>query len=359
MDSKTTPLPPSAGDTIASEAASWIAQLDSGKMTDADRMALREWAARSPRARAELKALGDMWHDIDRLLGDALPSDRTVQLGSVVAAGLRTRPAPFYAALAACVAVSLAVLFGLNTLPETAMPQSVAFEATYTVDAGDSDIIDLPDGSVVHMNTDTLLEVAIDSQSRSLRLLRGEAHFDVASDASRPFVVRAGGSTVRALGTSFTVRLNAKDTSVFVVEGVVELSGAPTLSGDAPATSPVPAGQAVLRAGQCGMYRHDQDTPELIVQKLSAEQLRSRLAWRDGLLVFEGEPLQRVADEISRYTSAKVIIADPQLRDVVVGGVFPSDQPEALLRALDTTFDIRVERVDDGTIYLHSKSPSR
>ena len=354
MDKKTSSLPASAGDNIAAEAASWIAQLDSGKMTDADRMALREWAARSPRARAELKALGDMWHDIDEVLENALPLHHKPRLSGVFVAGLRTRPAPFYAAIAMC-AIGVLALFSRVDVLQRPAPPSVAFEATYTVEAGKSDIVDLPDGTVVHLNTDTLLEVAMDAERRSLRLLKGEAHFDVATDVKRPFVVRAGGSSVRALGTSFTVRLTPKDTTVFVVEGVVELSAVPTTSAGAVTDVAIPASQSVLRAGQFGLHRRDHKSSELIVQKLSEEDMSTRLAWRDGLLVFKGEPLEWVVEEITRYTGAKVVISDPELRDVRVGGVFPADQPGALLRALDTTFNIRVEHVDEHTIYLHSK----
>ncbi len=356
MTDRSTIIPGPDNDTITAEAASWIAQIDSETMTDADRLVLREWAARSPRHLSELRRLGDMWCDIDAVLEGALPdAGRDGSVLGVLAAGARVRPVPVYGALAAGIALIIATVAAVPmlNLPEVNEPYIVAFQ----VDEGQNDAFDLRDGSSVHLNTDSLIEVEFDEQARKVRLIRGEVHFDIARDADRPFLVYAGGSVVRAVGTAFSVRVGEKDTSVIVTEGVVAFSALTDLvEASAVETNAVlDANDTVLRAGQSAQLRQEAGAPELTVKSISADVISNRLAWREGLLVFDGEPLTYVIDEISRYTPMRVVISDPEIRDLPIGGVFNAGEVTALLGALEASFGIEVDRVDENLIYLSRK----
>jgi transmembrane sensor len=197
-------------------------------------------------------------------------------------------------------------------------------------------VIALPDGSTLALNTDSVVEVSLQAGSRDLRLLRGEAHFTVAHDPSRPFMVTVGNHTVRAVGTAFDVRLrDANALDVLVTEGVVRLG---QTEGGQPAATELAAGQ-LLQIDTQGRTH---------VQKLDSSGQSAWLAWRDGMLLFEGETLQAALDEFSRYTSDRFSIADPQLRGMRIGGYFPAGNTNALLTVLNKNFGLAAHRGADG-----------
>ena len=343
----------SASDTIIAEAASWIAQLDSDNMTNADRLALREWAARSPRHLEELKRLGGMWSDIDAVLQAELPENDVGSLFRIISAAARINPRPLFGAVVASISVMIVVFTMTSFFVRPAPP----YEAVYHVHEGENKQFSLPDGSLVHLNTDSLVGVGFTTTARDIRLIRGEAHFEVVKDSSRPFRVYAGTSVVQALGTSFSVRFDAHDTSVLVTEGVVEFTSIPELfsSNDAQPAPIIDPNNTVLSAGQVAQLRRNTNQPELTVSQISEKKIDAKLAWRKGLIIFDGEPLTYVVSEISRYTPSNVIISDPEIRNMPIGGVFPAGEVDSLLGALETSFGVDITRVDQNTIYLSKR----
>lgn len=342
---------------VEAETASWIAQLDSDSMTDADRLALREWASRSPRHTSELRKLGEMWFDIDALLTKDLEKfDAPVSASRVAISALRVRPQIAYAAVAALLLCVFTLTFALQ--PFSAQQQSL-IQIAYSVPEGQNEKFDLEDGSTVHLNTDSLIEVEYGKTERIVRLIRGEAHFDVVHDVRWPFFVHAGGNVVEAVGTAFVVRFEDAHTSVIVTEGKVEFTPLKRLLG--PDSSPTPETvielkPAILEAGQSLNVGHLEANYVPKVEAISADELSSKLAWRDGIVVFNGESLEHVIHEISRYTPSNIVISDPAVRDLPIGGSFPVGEVDLLLSALEGSFGVSVNRVDDNLIYLTKAS---
>lgn len=359
-------------DTILSEAASWIAQLDGDNMSDADRLALREWAARSPRHTEELKRLGGMWSGLDDTIeqylgtltsnifngaradeGKPIPSFRP-SFRRFFTSAFKIRPMQTYGALALVATLMLSVFIYPSSRFDTGNVEPTL--VAYSVPKGEHKVVELEDGSSVHLNTDSLIEVDYTKNTRTVRLVRGEALFEVAHDEARPFLVYAGENIVRAVGTAFVVRLDDSTTSVIVTEGIVALSsleqgGAIT---SAPKTIKTPlknlaAGQSVILTAS---LKHSE--PEVVM--LSAKTMDRKLAWRGGLLLFNGEPLGEVVAEVSRYTTTTIVISDPTLRDLPIGGVFKTGEVDGLLSALKTSFNIEVEKLDGDLVYLTQAS---
>ena len=153
----------------------------------------------------------------------------------------------------------------------------------------------LADGSRLTLNTNTLLAVRLGARRRDVYLQRGEAHFEVVHDAARPFFVHAGDTVIRDVGTQFEVRLHAdRDVDVLVNEGRVEVQGPPAAA-PAGGNSTAPASDGgwvrALSAGEQLVI----DGPRLSVLAMSPRQIADELAWRDGALVFSGEPLSRAS----------------------------------------------------------------
>src|SRR5690606_10338466 len=220
--------------------------------------------------------------------------------------------------------------FGSRPVPEAAAPAIAAsVGGTYRTDVGQRTTAVLADGSKVELNTDTELRVEFERGVRRVALLRGQALFDVAHDADRPFVVAAGGRTITALGTVFDVNLAGEGLSVTLVEGRVAIAGQAHEPGALPAEPRilVPGEQFVAIASRAEEVR-----PAAIERVTS---------WRRGRVVFENERLAEVIGEINRYSKRRLVLGDPALAELRVSGVFRTGSVANFSAALTASFPVR------------------
>jgi transmembrane sensor len=165
---------------------------------------------------------------------------------------------------------------------------------------------------------------------------------------------------VRAIGTAFTVHVRKIDVEVIVTEGTVEidqprdpeLNAKVSIIQAADTQAGTQAGTPIkATAGSLVTFNKDLIND---VEIMVASQLQKQLSWRQGMLVFKGEPLQMVVDEVSRYTNLKIIIPERSAREMKVGGLFKVGDTESLFEALRDGFDIHVQEVSDDVVYLIS-----
>lgn len=334
------------------EAGIWLARLDGGPLSDEEARAFHDWLAADIEHRDALIELAGLWDDMDILseLSDLFPLAPKSEPDTGRAASFLTSPAlAVFAAAAVVLAIALVVIhkpvldFGRD---QTAAQKEVVYQTA----VGEQKGVSLPDGSIMKLNTDSLVSVSFSSRHRNLHLIKGEAMFKVAHDRSRPFIVHAGGGIVRAVGTAFSVHLKGPDVEVTVTEGRVEIASAVDDDGA------VDLGNddfgkylTTLDAGQTAEYGehtiHSVRTigPELITRKMS---------WQHGTLVFKGETLEEVVREISRYTDTRLVISDPAIRNIRIGGYFKTGEVDALLTVLKDNFSIKAKKVNDNLIYL-------
>ena len=340
---------------VTAEACAWIAQFETGDMTPEDFAAFKEWMQRSPRHASEMKRLAYLSQDLDVLTEMAGPlEDAMTQFREIVA----RRKRPFWRRASVAFASAALLVFAAGGAyfyqtfdrPDANEPVMIATAI------GDYEERVLPDGSVVELNSNSHIELEFTREERKIRLLRGEAFFRVASNPARPFVVVAGDNQVTAVGTAFAVRLfDLEDQfEVTVTEGRVAVSTPPALTAAAGAGA---AGQAeaktdllVLKAGQNIVVSPLAETAPII--EMSQRDLQRKLSWQEGLFDFSETPLIDVIEEVSRHTAMQIEIADPQLRNLKFGGVFRTGETTALLHALEASFDIEVEYVDDQHVRL-------
>jgi transmembrane sensor len=221
-------------------------------------------------------------------------------------------------------------------------------------DIGEQKPISLDDGSVIHLNTDSLVTILYSNSERRIVLTKGEAHFDVAHDEQRPFVVEAGGNTVTAVGTAFNVELKGSlSFELLVTEGKVLVKDKmKTINQEVKGVLAHPlAGEGILMAsGEKAVF--NQTASEKT--SLTLSEVQQDLAWQQGMLVFQGESLVDALSEVSRYTPIKFQIADENVRQKRVAGYFKAGDIDGLLFALKNSFNIQHRRVDDSTIELSS-----
>jgi transmembrane sensor len=181
---------------------------------------------------------------------------------------------------------------------------------------------------------------------RNVHLLRGEAYFEVVHDKARPFTVYADNYVVRDIGTAFDVHLSRMGlVEVGVTKGSVEVAPAngAHVSGTAKSGSIVVAGHNIVLGQQIERAK-----------AVSSADMGRKLAWRQGELVYTGQPLGQVLADVSRYSNIKIELADPVLADLPVGGAFRTDQVAAIFAALENNFGIHAEWIDPQHVRLTS-----
>lgn len=340
---------------VEEEAAGWVWRLDDDAVSGADRAEFERWLRRDPRHRAAFEELGGVWCLLDEL-ADAKREERVatfvaeerrlrVAHGPVPRQARLRRVAPWAMAATLVVAVGLVSWFHRGTEAQT-----------LATAVGQQRSVALADGSTVRLNTNTILDTRFDRKQREIHLQKGEALFEVAKSADRPFVVIAGDTRVRATGTAFNVRIHdGGAVEVVVTEGTVEvLPVAPPEPIAAPEAHAVatraPPDSRELRAGQ----RFHPESPQQ-VDTISAVVMNNALAWREGAIVFDGEPLTRAIDELNRYADTRLVVADEAIHDMRIGGRFRAGDVDGFIEALTRAFPVSARRASDNLIYIEAQ----
>lgn len=325
-----------SAEVIDNEAADWLTKLDGGDLTNADRHALQQWLAQDPEHANALRGMAAMWRDMDTLLND-IPTTPQPVTHNPFSFVFTTKPMGLaFSALFIC---TLSLLLWMVAGP------SANEAAIYVTDIGKQRVEQFKDGSSAHLNTNSMVETEFTNTTRIVRLLRGEALFDVAHDPSRPFIVYAGNRAVQALGTRFVVRLDSDNIRVTVTEGEVQLSKRQTANQQQQA-------QEVILLSKGEEVEVNDKTTTSKPKRVKEEALKRKLSWINGQLVFDNERLEVVIKEVSRYVSSKIIIDDPELRDIRISGRFAIGDTDALLEAIEVSFQVHAKHVEDQVIHL-------
>lgn len=347
---------------IREEAAEWLIRLDSDKDPSAEELALfRDWLGQSTRHRVELERLATHWDELNVLTELAVPI--AVERQASPSKRLFTAPVGLAAAMAAIVLLTIGVL----NWPILVNQSPVQPDGLYATAVGQQQTIELEDSSTIDLNTNTQVQVDYTPAHRVVRLLQGEAHFEVASDPDRPFRVLTSSGYVEAIGTAFSVRLREQTVDVTVTEGRVKLSSAVSPAPQASETAQEVGSQAIeglrssddgqstiVSAGQVGVFPTESGSEESAIRTLTvtSAELTRRTAWKSGLLMFSGEPLSHVVSEISRYTTVQIDILDPEVRSIRIGGQFPVGETDLMLESLETNFGLTVTHTGPNTVVL-------
>jgi len=210
----------------------------------------------------------------------------------------------------------------------------------YQTPIGGRRTIALADGTKVELNTDTRLRVRITANTRSVWLERGEAFFAVAHDPQHRFVVHVGERDVAALGTQFSVHRDGDRVEVAVVEGRVEVEDVKGVAAVSPVI--VTRGDTVVTEGS-----------SVHVAANSIEHVDEALSWRRGVLTFDQLTLAEAASQFNRYNQKKLIITDPAVGSVRIGGRFDANNVQAFAHLLHEGFGLTIE--DEGTVLKISR----
>lgn len=337
----TAPRPDDA-ERLLEQACAWLTQLHSGEFSASAQQELHAWRAADSTHEQAWQRAQRLWDGLGQLRGrrvipgaQPLPSEAgrqghdadLVASNPVVTADSRRRGRDSLRRLTGRVntntrsrrgrSVSLAVACcALLAVTLTALYPPVFWRADYLTGKGEQRSVTLADGSRVMLNSATALAIHFDDNLRRVELLTGEAFFDVAKNAQRPFVVSSAGSEVRAIGTAFNVQRQSAQTQVELLEGIVEIQDAQQHR------ERLTAGQSALVSGHA-------------IALQTAKRPENMALWRDGYLQFDGLPLHQAVAQINQYRPGRVVLLNPALADKRISGLFRLDALDQALASLN------------------------
>lgn len=322
--------------SIEEQAARWVARADGG-MSVAERMELDAWLQQDPRhSGAYARALG-YWVRLDRVAALNGPT--------AVEPNIAKDTFKFGRRELMAAAVAAAMIGGSSwwLWPRSRMG-AASLGQSYSSGVGELKRVALADGSVLLLNTSSVVWVDLGKHQRTVRLLSGEVLFEVAPDKVRPFVVGVRDAAVRAVGTAFVVRLDSERVDVTVTEGVVEVGRVPVDLGARPIDSLSKSAltrvsemqQAILVGGD-----------EVQIHSIDAADAERELAWREGMVSFTGQSLSAAVAEINRYNRRKIIVSDLVLAAKPVVGVFGVTDLDGFVAAAAAALKAKAVEDDD------------
>jgi transmembrane sensor len=310
---------------IDAEAADWTACADRGPLSAEQEQAFQVWAAQDARC---LGAFG-------RMRALALSTERARALGPdfnpADFAPSRSRRDVLRVGSAIAATALVGAIGGWQLLSR---------QGRFRTGKGEVKVVALQDGSVVTLNTASEIRVRFSDRLRSVELVRGEALFDVAKNRARPFVVAAGDTRVRVVGTSFSVRhIDTAPVQVLVREGIVEVF------------KPTQVETQPVRIFANTRAVAPTDNADIAARPIPAAELHREMAWQVGQLAFEGQTLAEAAAEFSRYSDTRIIIEDPELAHEEIAGLFRANDPVGFAETIAVSLNARAE-IGEGEVRL-------
>ena len=338
---------------IEQAAATWIAQRDSGVWTQAEAASFEEWLSYSVGHRAAYYRLNAAWTEAGRVraLRSMAPVTTAGQEDVAPPSAESVNTWPSRGKTTRRLAIAASVLILLAATLATFKDEIFNTHRFMTV-VGGLQSIPMSDGSRVTLNTDSELHISLNNRERVVEIDHGEAFFEVAHDPGRPFIVKAGDRRVIAVGTQFSVRRDGADLRVVVAEGTVRYeSGAGNAASSASPGGSSAGDVVLLSAGSVARAQGD----AVQVQRLPVPEAERNLTWRDGLLTFRNTPLADAVAEFNRYNTRKIVIEDPSIATLEVGGIFRSSNLGPFVRLLEQGFAVKATVQADRIVLTASR----
>jgi transmembrane sensor len=323
---------------IDSVAAHWVVRQHAGALPAEEQAEFDRWLQADSRHRGAVLRARAAWQNLDRLGALAARRAQPVER-AVEPLNTYTRLIQPLAKRRRFIAAGVATL----VLAGAGIWWSQQGGQVYTSDIGEIRSMSLADGSHMFLNTATEATVDLGRARRDIQLAHGEGLFEVAKDPARPFIVRSGLVTIRAIGTVFAVRAIDGRAEVTVTEGAVELVPANGSNSGTPRRVTANERATVRESGQ------------VEIRSVTHAEAERRLAWREGMIEFDGESLTEAVAELNRHNRRHVLVGDPTLATRPIVGRFHANDPDDF--AATVAIALGVQRtVEDDAIYLRQRS---
>jgi transmembrane sensor len=395
---------PSDAEAIEATAAAWLAQRDDG-LTPEQEADFAQWRGADVRHEAAVARLEAAWTALQQLR-DFRPEARVHPDRNLLRPPPKRRRGLPFPALAATVALAASLAVAAVWWVGSSRREAASRKQHYATTVDGYERVSLADGTMVELNSASEVAVQFSPAERRVRLVRGEAHFTVAKNKARPFLVEAGTIAVHAVGTAFNVRLGGKDVEVLVTEGKVAVAtpenlqprseggGRKSGTGGQIATR-VPdeggrpeevepksadrrqrsepgraAGGTAVGTGYTELGANERVVIPVVpvsaamasiappvIERVAPEAIREALAWQGPRLVFVDTPLADAIAQFNRRNQLQLELADAELGALPIGGSFRAENVDAFVRLLVSDGDIAVERPAPNRVVLRKVKP--
>ncbi len=335
---------------ISVEATEWLSKIDR-ELTPSEQDHYLEWLRSDPRHRDWIAMHEKSWGDFDLLSEwrpehseepnpDLLATRKSMSRVAIIGSAL---------ALAASIAVVISIISG-------PVREASDNDGGRHIVATDYLYHELDDGSEIDLNAGSAVVVKYSESERLIHLVSGEAHFTVAKNPDRPFVVKTKGALVRAVGTAFNVRVAQNELEVLVTEGVVRMeTGVASEFAGSPEFKDSPAAVDLGR-GQRSTIMFGEGEPQAVVDLVELKDLEDLLSWKPVVFDFEGTPLSDAILQFNERNEKQLVLTDGSLADFPVVASFRSDNLEGFARLLELTAGLEIDDSQYNKIILR-KAP--
>ncbi|HGM5958831.1 FecR domain-containing protein [Stenotrophomonas maltophilia] len=306
----------------ARQALRWVIRCSAGPLPERQQRTLQRWLQADPRHALAWRQQTAFWRGLDAAGPEVLAALPELTTDREGLRPIAPRRLPWLLASAAAVVLMVA-----------AAPQALLLARSDLRSSDTPRVVQLEDGSTAVLDAGTALAVAFDGQQRHLRLLRGQAWFQVAHEA-RPFQVEAAGGLVRDIGTAFSVSMLDTTVTTQVSEGVVDVR-------------PGDGSVQRLHAGQSRVFRDGR-----WLQPVRLEDPEAVAPWRRGEVVIDDQSATQAIADLARYHRAPVWVLGGQGAGVRVSGLFHLRQPETAIDAVAAQAGLRVQRLPGGALVV-------
>lgn len=335
-------VPDTNGEALHQTAVQWTIRRDRG-LSAQEAIEFELWLAADPRHGEVMRHTEGAWSLLERT-----PEDYAIRELSQLRQRRQRKRWWIASFVPLAAALALGSFYWWKSPPA---PPPSDFSSPIT-DASAPQLLALADGSLVKLNANAEVSEDYDALERRVYLRRGEAHFTVQKDPSRPFIVIVGDVRLRAVGTAFNVNLQSSKLEVVVTEGRVHV--ATESAKGSPTTFLVAGERAIVTTPNDA---REQSTPRsIVVDRLDSSAVNRLLAWQESLVKLRGATLNELADYFERRFDQHVILEDPELGALRAGGRIRGEHPEAFLNLLATTFELEIEQRSDGVWILRKKT---
>jgi len=302
---------------VTSAAVRWF--LANRASPDSDKGLFFRWLRREPTAIDVYDAIEETWRALGALAGDR---DLERELGKPVAVHRWNPTAVRYGAGLTLSGAVIAALLWMSQPQPTRLVTAIGERAP----------IELSDGSILTLNTQSGVSVRLGKTRREVALERGEVYFNVSHNANAPFLVRIHDATLRVIGTQFDVEKLPKGARVEVTQGrIAVMSGSPA----APEKVFVDAGEGVML-----------DSSGFVRGHFAADARRIQ-NWRAGRLELSNTTLRDAVAELNRHSSLQIQILSPEIQTRRISGIFELGESEAFAQSLETMRYADIQRKPD------------
>jgi len=314
---------PGSKESFAEEALDWFVRLQATEGDPQTIRGFRAWVESDERRAAAFEKVTEIWGAPEFLLATAKVAEKTE---------FSTRRRQSHVRKAGIGIAVILVALMLSKVPD----MMIRLQADYVTATGEQRSIVLPDGSIMTLDADTAVVLDFSNNERGVKLIRGEAYFDVQHDPVHPFHVTGVYERVEVKGTAFSVQTGDRADEVVLQRGAV----------------------AVMRLGQPG-NQTDLAPGEAVsvtatgIQPVKQIDARSALAWLDGRIIFNDRPLGEVLAELRRYYARRIYVADAKIEQLAVSGNYRLDQPALVIQSLAVAVGASMTTLPGGIIILH------